>query len=80
MAALPNEEEVFDRLQNLVSVYPFKEYEYLISTLLAMDVLSLDDYYQLRDEYISRNLYLYGSDWERSRFWGRFSSIRRRRI
>lgn len=59
LAALPNEEEILDRLQNLLSVYPFNEYEYLISTLLAMDVLSLDDYYQLRDEYISRNLYLY---------------------
>jgi len=28
LAALPNEEEVLDRLQNLVSVYPFNEYEY----------------------------------------------------
>ncbi|MEK9137767.1 MAG: hypothetical protein AAB393_11645, partial [Bacteroidota bacterium] len=59
LAALPNEGEVLARLQNLVSVYPFNEYEYLISTLLAMDALTLDDYYLLRDEYISRNLYLY---------------------
>jgi len=59
LAALPNEQEVRDRLQNLVSVYPFNEYEYIISTLLAMDVLALDDYQQLRDEYIARNLYLY---------------------
>src|SRR5712692_660120 len=59
LAALPNEQEVLARLQNLVSVYPFNEYEYLISTLLAMDALSLDDYYLVRDEYISRNLYLY---------------------
>ena len=59
LASLPNEREVRDRLQNLVSVYPFNEYEYIISTLLALDVLSLDAYYELRDEYISRNLYLY---------------------
>jgi hypothetical protein len=59
LAVLSNEEEVLARLQNLVSVYPFNEYEYLISTLLAMDALTLDDYYLLRDEYISRNLYLY---------------------
>ena len=59
LAALPNEKEVLDRLQNLVPVYPFNEYEYIISTLLAMDVLTLDDYYQLRDEYIARNMYLY---------------------
>lgn len=59
LAVLPNEQQVHDRLQNLVSVYPFNEYEYIISTLLAMDALSLDDYQQLRDEYIARNLYLY---------------------
>jgi len=56
---LPNQQEVRDRLDALVSVYPFNEYEYIISTLLAMDVLSLDAYYELRDEYIARNLFLY---------------------
>ena len=56
---LPNQPEVRDRLDALVSVYPFNEYEYIISTLLAMDVLSLDAYYELRDDYIARNLFLY---------------------
>ena len=56
---LPNEEEVRDCLGSLVSVYPFNEYEYVISTLLAMDVLHLDDYHELRCDYIARNLYLY---------------------
>lgn len=56
---LSNEKEVRDRLDSLVSVYPFNEYEYTISTLLAMDVLTLDSYHELRDEYIARNLYLY---------------------
>jgi hypothetical protein len=42
-----------------VSVYPFNEYEYLISHLLARDVLSLDQYLELRDNYIARNMYLY---------------------
>lgn len=46
-------------LGNLVSVYPFNEYEYIISHLLAVDRLSLDEYYNLRDSYIERNLYLY---------------------
>jgi hypothetical protein len=59
LATSPNEKEVLDRLENLVSFYPFNEYEYIISTLLAMDILSLDAYYQLRDDYIARNLYLY---------------------
>jgi len=56
---LPNQQEVRDRLDALVSVYPFNEYEYIISTLLAMDVLNLDTYHELRDEYIARNLFLY---------------------
>lgn len=59
LAQLPNEQEVRDRLESLVSVYPFNEYEYFISTLLAMDVLTLDGYHELRDDYIARNLYLY---------------------
>ncbi len=59
LAQIPNPQEVRDRLESLVSVYPFNEYEYIISTLLAMDVLTLDAYYELRDNYIARNLYLY---------------------
>ena len=55
LAQLPNEQEVRDRLKSLVSVYPFNEYEYIISTLLAMDVLTLDGYHELRDNYLARN-------------------------
>ena len=47
------------RLENLVSVYPFNEYEYIIAVLLGMDKITLDDYYEIRDEYIARNMYLY---------------------
>ncbi len=47
------------RLENLISVYPFNEYEYIISTLLGSGILTIDDYYELRDEYIARNMYLY---------------------
>ena len=59
LARLPNEEDVRRRLNSLVSVYPFNEYEYMIATLLAMDALTLDGYHELRDNYIARNLYLY---------------------
>jgi hypothetical protein len=52
-------EHVLEMLDDLVSVYPFNEYEFLISTLMGHGKISLDDYYELRDEYISRNLYLY---------------------
>ena len=47
------------RLANLISVYPFNEYEFLISSLLGLDKLTLDEYFEIRDEYISRNMYLY---------------------
>ena len=56
---LEDSAEVYSRLENLISVYPFNEYEYMISTLLGREKLSLDDYYALRDEYIERNMYLY---------------------
>jgi hypothetical protein len=47
------------RLENLISVYPFNEYEYIISSLMGAGKITLDDYYEIRDEYISRNMYLY---------------------
>ncbi|MBN2139274.1 MAG: hypothetical protein JW720_15840 [Sedimentisphaerales bacterium] len=56
---LGDSDEIYSRLENLISVYPFNEYEYMISTLLGRGKLSLDDYYVLRDDYIERNLYLY---------------------
>jgi len=56
---LEDSDEIYSKLENLISVYPFNEYEYMISTLLGREKLSLDDYYALRDDYIERNLYLY---------------------
>lgn len=46
-------------LENLVSVYPFSEYEYIISHLLATNRLAIEEYCDLRNSYIDRNLYLY---------------------
>ena len=57
LTRLPNAPEMHDRLASLVSVYPFNEY--IIATLLAMNVLTLEGYHELRDAYIERNLYLY---------------------
>jgi len=56
---MPDAQSVRDRLGELRSVYPFSEYEYIISHLLAAGRLTLDEYYQLRGDYIDRNLYLY---------------------
>ncbi|MBI4726616.1 hypothetical protein HY768_05255 [candidate division TA06 bacterium] len=56
---LSNSKEFRSKLDDLKSVYPFSEYEYIISHLLAAKKLSIDEYYKLRDDYINRNLYLY---------------------
>jgi hypothetical protein len=61
IAQLSKEDETALRLKldNLMSVYPFNEYEFIISSLLGMKKLNLDDYYLMRDEYIARNMYLH---------------------
>jgi len=56
---LSNSEDFKVKLENLQSVYPFNRYEYIISNLLANNVLSLPMYIDLRNNYIDRNLYLY---------------------
>jgi hypothetical protein len=59
IAALPNAEAFRSSLETLVSVYPFNEYEYMIATLLAAGKLTHDEYIELRDAYIARNMFLY---------------------
>jgi len=59
ISKLPDAASVRSRLADLYSVYPFNEFEYVISTLLGRDVLSLEDYYEMRDSYMERNAFLY---------------------
>ncbi|MBI3852625.1 MAG: hypothetical protein HY298_20400 [Verrucomicrobia bacterium] len=59
IATLPNEKNFRSKLESLVSVYPFNEYEYVISALLGADKLTFNDYVELRDAYIARNKFLY---------------------
>jgi hypothetical protein len=59
LAKLPDAESVRSRLSELYSVYPFNEFEYLIATLLGRGALSLDEYQEMRDAYMERNLFLY---------------------
>ncbi len=49
------------RLDDLISVYPFNEYEYeyIISNLLGFGKINIDDYFEIRDDYIARNMFLY---------------------
>ena len=57
--SVENQEKLKNRLDDLISVYPFNEYEFIISSLLGLDKITLDDYLEVRDEYIARNMYLY---------------------
>ena len=56
---LPNEEALRAKFESLVPVYPFNDYEYMISALLGADKLTFEEYLELRDSYISRNRFLY---------------------
>lgn len=51
-----NREKLKNRLNDLISVYPFNEYAFIISSLLGLDKITLDDYLEVRDEYIARNM------------------------
>jgi hypothetical protein len=59
MVTLPNAETFRASLDTLVSVYPFNEFEYIIAALFAADKLTHDEYVELRDAYIARNMFLY---------------------
>lgn len=43
----------------LYEVYPFNKFEYIISHLIAKDLISLDEYVEMRSAYIQRNRYLH---------------------
>lgn len=46
------------RLKGLVSVFPFNEYEFILTFLVARGVIRFDDYEKLRKNYVSANRYL----------------------
>lgn len=46
-------------LDKLYTVYPFNKFEYTISHLIAKNIVSLDDYLDMRAEYLQRNRYLH---------------------
>jgi len=46
------------RLQSLVSVFPFNEYEYILMFLRDRSVISFQEYEELRSTYVSANRYL----------------------
>jgi hypothetical protein len=40
-------------------VFPFNRFEYVISHLIASDILDLEQYLEIRNSYLERNKYLY---------------------
>lgn len=46
-------------LDKLYAVYPFNKFEYTISHLIAKNVITLDEYLDMRAEYLQRNRYLH---------------------
>ena len=48
-----------DFLDKLYSVYPFNEFEYVISHLIGTDTITLQQYLDIRSRYLERNKYLY---------------------
>lgn len=46
-------------LKELQSVYPFNEYEFIISNLLWRDAITLYEYLEIRNDYLERNEYLH---------------------
>ena len=48
-----------DFLSHLYSVFPFNRFEYVISHLIANDIIDLDQYFEIRNSYLERNKYLY---------------------
>ena len=46
-------------LDKLYAVYPFNKFEYTISHLIAKEIITLDDYLEMRAEYLQRNKYLH---------------------
>ena len=46
-------------LDKLYAVFPFNKFEYTISHLIAKNIISLDEYYEMRTEYLQRNKYLH---------------------
>ena len=46
------------RLRGLISVFPFNEYEYILTFLVDRQIIRFQEYEKLRNEYVSANPYL----------------------
>ena len=59
ISKLKNADDFRFEVENIQNVYPFNKYEYVITKLVEEKILSYDEYLELRNDYINRNLFLY---------------------
>ncbi|MEI6044470.1 MAG: hypothetical protein WCS37_08905 [Chloroflexota bacterium] len=59
LSSLENATEIQAALLRQNSVYPFNNIEHIIVHLIALNKLTLEEYEDMRTEYLSRNKYLY---------------------
>ncbi|MCI8481862.1 MAG: hypothetical protein HFJ27_01965 [Clostridia bacterium] len=57
-------------LKNSYHVYPFNQFEYMMSHFLAEGLLTIEDYYKIRNEYLEKNKYLYIFEYTGPRTFG----------
>lgn len=57
--SISNKKKLLNDLAELMSVYPFNKYEYIISNLFAFNKITLKDYLKIREEHLARNEYLH---------------------
>lgn len=58
ISKVKNADKFCSEIENIRNVYPFNKCEYIITKLVEEKILSYDDYLELRNDYINRNLYL----------------------
>lgn len=48
-----------ENIERLYNVYPFNKFEYILSHLISENLITIEDYYKLRNSYLDRNKFLY---------------------
>lgn len=59
-----------DILSAVYSVFPFNKFEYIISHLIDGKIISLAEYLSIRNEYLTRNKFLYVYEFTAPRTFG----------
>ena len=52
-------DDFYSELERIQNIYPFNRYEYILINLFNKKILTYEDYLELRNDYINRNLFLY---------------------